>query len=113
MKAKIPYKMSAYQRKAMLEEINRQVLEADDRYAKYFDAMVLWTLHVCFGFGQKRLKKFWDCFVQEHRRLRERYQLPPGEDGWLYLHMLKEHVGINIEEWYQEQEEKDEQRKAD
>lgn len=107
MKARIPYRMNSSAKKAMMEEINRQIVENDNQYSMDFDAAVLWTLHTVFGFGEKRLKKFLDCFSQEHQRLREHYQLSPEDDGWLYLHMLKEHTGFDLEEWYKQRGEND------
>lgn len=38
--------LTAAERKAMDMEINRQIVEADRRYADDIDAMVLYTLHV-------------------------------------------------------------------
>ena len=53
--------LSAAEKKAMDMEINRQIVEADRRYADDIDAMVLYTLHVHLGFGKKRLRKFYDA----------------------------------------------------
>ncbi len=64
-------------------EINRQILEHDTAFSLDFDSTVLWVLHVCFGFGKKRLRRFWDAFAQEHDRLREYYQMDPEDSGWL------------------------------
>ena len=58
--------LTAAERKAMDMEINRQIVEADRRYADDIDAMVLYTLHVHLGFGKKRLRKFYDAFSAEH-----------------------------------------------
>lgn len=54
--------LTAAEKKAMDMEINRQIVEADRRYADDIDAMVLYTLHVHLGFGKKRLRKFYDAF---------------------------------------------------
>lgn len=43
--------LTAAEKKAMDIEINRQIVEADRRYADDIDAMVLYTLHVHLGFG--------------------------------------------------------------
>lgn len=45
--------LTAAEKKAMTMEINRQIVEADRRYADDIDAMVLYTLHVHLGFGKK------------------------------------------------------------
>ena len=101
MKARIPAQLSSRERKAMNEEIKKQILEHDENFAKDFDSMVLWTLHICFGFGKKRLKRFWDCFLKEHNNLRERYMLSPEDDGWLYRYKLKD-IGVDVDNWYDE-----------
>ena len=67
--------LTAAERKAMDMEINRQIVEADRRYADDIDAMVLYTLHVHLGFGKKRLRKFYDAFSAEHDRLIQYYQM--------------------------------------
>jgi hypothetical protein len=43
--------LSSEQRKALHDEVYRQVLDLDTRLSMDNDATVLWTLHVCFGFG--------------------------------------------------------------
>lgn len=45
--------LSAAEKKAMDMEINRQIVEADRRYADDIDAMVLYTLHVHLGFSAR------------------------------------------------------------
>lgn len=102
MNVKVRYELTAAEKKALKKEINRQILENEKNYEMDFDAMTLWTLHVCFGFGKKRLKRFWNCFIKEHQRLHEHYELPQKDNGWLYKCMVKEHLGIDLEKWYQE-----------
>lgn len=97
MKARVPWLGSKQQKAALQEEINRQILEADEKYASNIDAMVLYTLHAHFGFGKKRLREFWDAFQQEHDKLIEHYQMP-GEFVWLCNRKLKE-IGVDLEEW--------------
>lgn len=103
MKARIPYKMSSKERKAMNDEINRQLLERDAAFSMDFDSTVLWALRVCFGFGKKRLRKFWNAFSVEHQQLREYYQMAPKDDGWLCRRKLKQ-IGVDVEQWYKEKE---------
>lgn len=101
MKARIPYQMTSQQKKAMNDEINRQILEHDEMFAVDNDATVLWTLHTCFGFGKKRLRRFWEACLKEHARLREYYQMEPDDDGWLYRYKLKQ-IGVDVQAWYDE-----------
>ena len=80
--------LTAAEKKAMDMEINRQIVEADRRYADDIDAMVLYTLHVHLGFGKKRLRKFYDALSAEHDRLIQYYQMP-DDYTWLCKEMLK------------------------
>lgn len=100
MKARTRWQPTARERKAMNEEINRQLIEADRKYTNDFDAMVLYTLHTHLGFGKKRLRKFWEAFKTEHDKLIEYYQMP-GEGAWLADYKLKE-IGIDVAEWNKE-----------
>lgn len=101
MKARIPFQMTSAQRKAMNEEINRQILEHDEAFAMDSDATVLWILHTEFGFGAKRLRRFWNSYFRQHQELREYYQFDVDEVGWLCRYKLKQ-IGVDIEKWYKE-----------
>lgn len=98
MKAKIPCKLTKKQEKAMIEEIDRQIAEQNAKNDNGFDAAVLWVLHICFGFGEKRLRKFYDMFRATVM----------NSDKWMYgrteIEMLKG-IGVDIEAWNKQQEE--------
>ena len=98
--------LTAAERKAMNIEINRQIVEADRRYADDIDAMVLYTLPVHLGFGKKRLRKFYDAFSAEHDRLIQYYQMP-DDYTWLCKEKLK-HIGVDVEVWNKERGESNE-----
>lgn len=102
--------LSAAEKKAMDMEINRQIVEADRRYADDIDAMVLYTPpHVHLGFGKKRLRKFYDAFSAEHDRLIQYYQMP-DDYTWLCKEMLKR-IGVDVEAWNRERREPNEAEK--
>lgn len=92
--------LSAAEKKAMDMEINRQIVEADRRYADDIDAMVLYTLHVHLGFGPKRLRRFYEAFAAEHDRLIQHYEMP-DDYTWLCKAKLKE-IGVDVEAWNRE-----------
>ena len=97
--------LTAAEKKAMDIEINRQLVERDKQYAADIDAMVLYTLMAHYGWKKKRLKRFWKAFIAEHKALREFYQMDePGDNEWLAHRMLEE-IGVDINEWYQEETE--------
>lgn len=100
MKARIPRQMTSAEKKAMNDEINRQILEADKKYTNDVDAMILWTLHEHLGFGKKRLRRFYEAFVEIHQDLVDYYQMP--DDGaWLCNRKLKD-IGVDVEQWEKE-----------
>lgn len=103
MKARIPYRkrMSKNEERAMNDEINRQVVENDRKFAMENDAMVLWVIHLVHKHGKKRLRRFFDRCFEEHEALREFYQFSNEDMGWLYTRKLKE-IGVDIEAWYAE-----------
>lgn len=88
------------ERKAMNDEITRQLFEIESKYIKDNDASILLTLHSCFGFGKKRLRRFWEFYFKEQARIREFYQLDDHE-GNLCRFKLKQ-IGIDIDEWHTE-----------
>ena len=101
-----PYgvEFSAAERKAMNLEINRQIAEKDEKYQENIDALVLYVLMVHYGWKKKRLRKFWDAFIKEHKALREYYLMDdPGDNEWLAHWKLKK-IGVDIHEWYKEGE---------
>lgn len=96
--------LTAAEKKAMSIEINRQLVERDKQYAADIDAMVLYTLMAHYGWKRKRLKRFWDAFISEHKALRDFYEMDePGDNEWLAHRMLKE-IGVDIQEWYKEEQ---------
>lgn len=101
--------LTASERKAMEMEINRQIVEADRRYADDIDAMVLYTLHAYLNFGKKRLRKFYNAFSAEHDRLIQHYQMP-DDYTWLCKEMLKR-IGVDVEAWNKERKEPNETEK--
>lgn len=70
--------MSAAEKKAMDMEIQRQL-----------------------GFGNKRLKKFYDNFSRGIEALIRRYEMEQGDDVWLCTYKLKE-IGCDLEKWEKE-----------
>lgn len=101
-----PYgvELTANERKAMNMEINRQILAKDEQFTEDLDAMTLYVLHSRYRWGKKRLYRFWKAFVEEHRALREHYEMDePGDGAWLAHRKLKE-IGVDIHQWYREVE---------
>lgn len=93
--------MSVAEKKAMDMEIQRQLTEYDRKHIREIDALVLWELHEQLGFGNKRLKKFYDNFSRGIEALIRRYEMEQGDDVWLCTYKLKE-IGCDLEKWEKE-----------
>ena len=89
---------TAAERKAMNLEIQRQLAEYDLKRANELDAIILWQLHVQFGFGVKRLRRFYERFKAEYLDLVKRYEMDEADNVWLNTRKLKE-IGVDIESW--------------
>ena len=63
------------QRAAIRAEAQKQVYEARDKLFNDMDAVIMWVLHEEFGFGNERLRRFFDAFIREYRGLQEFYEL--------------------------------------
>lgn len=114
MKARVKsgsLKMSKEIREALEAEAERMAREAIDemnrKNEEEVDAMALYILHTEFGFGEKRLRRFFDSFYKGLSDLGERYVMTNYDERiWLAKRRLREDCGIDISEW--EKEKKDE-----
>lgn len=82
----------------MMKEIHKVRMEYDRKATIDMDTCVLWCLHVCFGWGKVRLKRFYQALFEEHKRVREFYDI---DDVYPERIKLKE-IGVDIEAWYDE-----------
>lgn len=93
--------LSAAEKKAMDLEIQRELAEYDRKHLAEMDAIILWVLHEQFGFGPKRLRRYYDSFWTATRGLLKRYEMEQDNDIWLCTQMLKR-IGVDIEAWHKE-----------
>ena len=101
-----PYgvELTAAERKAMDLEINRQIAEKDKQYQADIDALVLYVLMSRYGWRKKRLREFWNAFIEEHKALTDYYLMnEPGDNEWLAHRKLKQ-IGVDVHQWYKEDE---------
>lgn len=90
--------LSSAEKIAMDKEIRRQLAEYDAKHEIELQALILWQLHEQFGFGEKRLKRFYDNFDKAIDSLLNRYKLSDEDSVWLCTLKLKD-IGIDIEKW--------------
>lgn len=81
-------------------EINQQILDSDRAYNTNLDAAILWTLHTRFGFGRKRLRRFWEAFLLEHEFLRAVYG--DGKPASAKFREYLADIKVDIAEWEKE-----------
>ena len=85
------------EQEAMNKEINRQIAEREQQFFLDYDCMVLWTLHTQLGFGEKRLKRFYESFTAQHKELID-YYMCDSDSGRLCKFKL-EGIGCDVEKW--------------
>lgn len=85
-------------KRLVAQEARKQLILQEKQYAMDMDTAVLWVLHVKYGFGEKRLKKFYADLFDEHLRMRNLYDM---EDLYPERYKLKE-IGVDIEQLYNE-----------
>lgn len=99
-----PRSLTPAQRRAMKQEINRQVLMADKQYTDDFAAGVLWVLHVYFGFGHRRLRLFFEAYRAVHDHLKAKYELKDDKDTCFVCKRLLLDYGVDIAQWNKEED---------
>lgn len=93
--------LTATERKAMNMEIQRQLAEYTEKHRLEIDALILWVLHAQCGWGETRLRRFYDSMGDEISALVKRYEMDDGDDVWLCTEMLKR-IGVDIAQWVRE-----------
>lgn len=88
---------SKKEQEAMDKEIRRQVGEQEQNFLLDYDCMVLYSLKTQLGFGEKRLKRFYENFAKQHRELID-YYVCDDDDGKLCRYKL-EQMGFDIKKW--------------
>lgn len=79
--------------------VRDEALRVEAELRSDVDAMILYVLHSHYGWGPKRLRQFWDVFIEEHRELRDHYEMhSPGDNAYLAKRKLKE-IGVDVEAW--------------
>lgn len=92
--------LTANEQKAMVDEIRRQCTEINDQYLADIDAVILFVLHSQYGFGPKRLRKFWENVKAGIKDLNDFYQMP-DDVAWIAKYKLKE-IGVDVDAWEKE-----------
>ena len=92
---------TAAEKRAMDMEIKRQLAEYTRKYEADLNATILYVLHEQLGFGEQRLRKFFDRFSVEIDALVKYYKMDDEDAEWLCTRKLLD-MGIDVEKWCDE-----------
>lgn len=93
-------KLTSAERKALEIELDKMLAEDLRSHEDEIIAIVLYTLGKEFGFGSKRMFRFWQALQVHFIELCEHYEMSPTKDGlWLMTRKLKEEKGVDVAEW--------------
>jgi hypothetical protein len=99
MKARLPLSLTNKERKALEDEIDRQMARNVKNLSVDLQALVLWMLREQLGFGKKRLLRFQKAFLPMIRELQRFYEVRSADDtDFICKYKLKQEVGIDVEE---------------
>lgn len=93
--------LTAAERKALDMEARRILAEYTRQHELEIEAMVIRQLRRLTGWGETRLKRFYDEFTPELMKLCEHYEMPEADAPWLCTKELKDE-GFDIEAWHRE-----------
>lgn len=95
-------KLTSDEKQALRIELQKEIAEYDKRNALEIDACILWYLHTEYGFGEKRLKEFYNGFMDLIHEMVKRYEITTDEEQlWIFTKKLKE-KGFDLMEWGRE-----------
>jgi len=89
--------LTSNEKKALQAEFNRQCIEYEKAHAAELVCRSLWILRSVFGWGEKRLTKFYKAYHKEVAELVKYYELDPEDDCWLCMKKLHD-AGFTFEE---------------
>lgn len=93
--------LTAAEQRVLDEKAGQAVAEYLRKNQLEFEAIVIYQLRKLTGWGETRLKRFYDGFSMEVEDLVKRYELTGNDAPWLCMESLKEE-GFDIEQWHKE-----------
>lgn len=94
-------RLNAKEQKAFDMEARRMLAEHTRKHELEIEAIVIRQLRRLTGWGETRLKRFYDDFAPELMKLCDYYEMDEVEAPWLCTQeLLKE--GYDIEAWHRE-----------
>ena len=75
--------MKKYRERQVRDRARQLVNDNLDNFIKHMDVLILYALHREFGFGAKRLRKFYDVIGEYYTYFRDRF-VKPGDENRFY-----------------------------
>lgn len=94
-------KLNAKEKKALNDEILRQLAEYTRKYQVEIESIFLRHQRSKHGFGAKRLRQDFDDFGNDLDEMIKRFELGHEDKAWLATYSLKEE-GFDVEQWHRE-----------
>lgn len=88
------------------ELAKQEYIKTQREFCRDFDATLLWVLYSKYDWDEEKLKELFVTFKESIKQLEDFY-LMPNEGGWLAATRLRDTLGINIDEWENEDERTD------
>ena len=93
--------LTAAERKAFDMEARRILAEHTRKHELEIEALVIRQVRRATGWGELRLKRFFNGFDNELGSLCERYDMKDNDAPWLCTYELKQE-GFDIEQWHRD-----------
>lgn len=93
--------LTAAESRALEMEIKRRLADYTREHELEIEATVLWQVKQLTGWGEIRLKRFYDGFDIELDKMIEHYEMGSEDAQWLCTKKLKDE-GIDIDAWRRE-----------
>jgi hypothetical protein len=91
---------NAAQRKVLKQECKKEFFNLLEMYNKQVSLQIMHILHFDFGFGKKRLRKFFEKLKTMQQRLIDRYELTDNDVPDICEIQLRD-AGINFEDFFE------------
>ena len=81
-------------------EADRLVEEANELLCRKMDGLWLYTMHVTFGFGKKRLTRLYWAMIENFEKVIKRYNRMCDDDDveWFVMNKRLKEIGIDVKE---------------
>lgn len=92
------------QRKRKLQEAkaiaDQMTYEANELLCRKMDGLWLYTMHVMFGFGKKRLLRLYWAMIENYKKVMQRYNSMCDDDDmqWYVIERRLKEIGIDLKE---------------